>query len=495
MKVSLSMFVTLGVVFSALTSCEEDDEKKITLLPNTIYFSNTTVFLPENASTQEVRFQLIDAADVHGLIILEVDTNFSNIFTTIPAVINNTITLKIEKGVEIINLALTPIDNDLVEAEKTSSISIKQVSAPFIIGENRTLNLTRTDDDIQKTSSINFTGDAVTLDELSETGVEFVIQLSQPAAISSEIKIDIESLDALYDQDFVTQPALNENQELIVFVSAGASEVSFKLIPKKNLKITGELAIQFTIAETTGLLVKGTHLSKGATIKDAELKNLPKGYTITNGTDTHKKTYVYDVLGRISKVHSESYTPFKQESTDTYFYNAQGQLDKKNLYLGTDIVYIWSKGKVVKTEKITSGIVKEYSIFEYNELGKISGTVTYHRQSNGEYLKGMSLVCLYFNNGNIYKTLLYQDSNNPNEPILLSTKTYEQYSTEDNLFPMVEILPTVKLQHNLPGSYTVSENGTDLQYMLRYEFNENGFPTKRIAESSAGSQTALYYYY
>jgi hypothetical protein len=60
---------------------------------------------------------------------------------------------------------------------------------------------------------------------------------------------------------------------------------------------------------------------------------------------------------------------------------------------------------------------------------------------------------------------------------------------------MLEILPNINSQPNLPGSYQVEENGHNILYQFTYVFDENGNPTRRTATSSAGSEVASYEYY
>lgn len=83
----------------------------------------------------------------------------------------------------------------------------------------------------------------------------------------------------------------------------------------------------------------------------------------------------------------------------------------------------------------------------------------------------------------------------PEEHLLISTQTYEGYFNAKNPFPMVDILPTVKSQHQLHTSYRVEENGGDIYYSLMYEYRADGLAGKRIASSSGGSETAVYHYY
>jgi len=102
---------------------------------------------------------------------------------------------------------------------------------------------------------------------------------------------------------------------------------------------------------------------------------------------------------------------------------------------------------------------------------------------------------LYFTDGNLYKQLSYAPSVNGEEPVLLSTRTYEGYIDSANPFPMVEILPTVNTQAKLPSSFRVEENGVDLIYNLSYEFGNDGLVKKRTASSAQATEVAVYSYY
>ena len=102
---------------------------------------------------------------------------------------------------------------------------------------------------------------------------------------------------------------------------------------------------------------------------------------------------------------------------------------------------------------------------------------------------------LYFTDGNLYKQFSYAPSPNGEEPILLSTRTYEGYIDSANPFPMVEILPTVKTQSKLPSSFRVEEGGVDLAYNLSYEFGNDGLLKKRTARSAQATEVAVYIYY
>jgi hypothetical protein len=125
----------------------------------------------------------------------------------------------------------------------------------------------------------------------------------------------------------------------------------------------------------------------------------------------------------------------------------------------------------------------------------VGGVVSYYRQDNGEFLKGLFTVYLYFVDGNLYKTLTYNDTGDPENPQLVRTRTYENYIDVSNPFPMTEILPGVNPQAKLPTTYRTEEAGTDLTYQMTYEYRPDGLPGKRIATPQGDLQTAVYYYY
>jgi hypothetical protein len=133
--------------------------------------------------------------------------------------------------------------------------------------------------------------------------------------------------------------------------------------------------------------------------------------------------------------------------------------------------------------------------YAYDDAGNVGGVVSYYLQENGAFEKGMFTIYLYHLDGNLYKSLTYQDGNNPEEPVLLRTMTYENYLEKSNPFPMTEILPGVNPQPNLAGSYRVEEIETDLSYQLVYEYRPDGLPGKRIATAANDTQTAVYHYY
>jgi len=343
-------------------------------------------------------------------------------------------------------------------------------------------------------SYVDFIPANATIKENYIEGYTLQLQLSELLAGEGDIVVESTSSKAVYGEHFITEPPIKDGR-LHLAIPAGTMAVSFKVIPIDNAIITGEHQIEFKISQTSTNIRKGTELTESFKISDDELSNMPKGYEIAAGLWGLKETREYDALGRVSKVHIESATPAKSSHTKTYFYTPAGELEKINLYPGTDEVFTWQNGRIIKSEEIRNGIVKSYIEYDYDDHGNVSGTVNYYLQEDGQFAVGLLFGYLYFTDGNLYKQFSYAPSPNGEEPILLSTRTYEGYIDSANPFPMVEILPTVKTQSKLPSSFRVEEGGVDLAYNLSYEFGNDGLLKKRTARSAQATEVAVYIYY
>ena len=343
-------------------------------------------------------------------------------------------------------------------------------------------------------SYVNFIPANATIKENYLEGSTLQLQLSELLTAEGDIIVESISSKAVYGEHFLTEPPIKDGK-LHLAIPAGTNAASFKVVPIDNAVITGEHQIEFNILQTSSNIKKGTKLTESFVISDDELSNKPKGYEIAAGSWGLKETREYDSLGRISKAYIESATPAKSTRTKTYFYNSSGQLEKINLYPGTDEVFTWLNGRIIKSEEIRNGVAKSYIEYDYDDHGNISATVNYYLQEDGNFEVGLQFAYLYFTDGNLYKQLSYGPSVNGEEPALLSTRTYEGYIDSANPFPMAEILPTVNSQAKLPSSFRVEENGVDLIYNLTYEFGNDGLVKKRTASGAQATEVAVYSYY
>jgi hypothetical protein len=349
---------------------------------------------------------------------------------------------------------------------------------------------TPTEVPVVNTVFADFSSPNLTLAETKGEPVEITILLSQPVSVESKVIIRVYSDRT---DTFIIDPQ-PENGELILNASVGDTILSFNVQPVDNSVVTGHSSITFSIAATEGAILTGAELTNVLTIQDDELALKVMGYETRGSGDVAKRVYEYDSKGRIAKVNWETRTPYARSGTHTWFYDDNDRLIRINKYPGHDVHYSWDAGKIWKEDVYQDGTLVQYTIYAYDAKGNIGGSHPYYRQSDGSFKGGLFLVYLYFNDGNIYKSLMYSQEEEA-DPVLLSTKTYDKYLEVNNPFPMVEILPSVRSQTKLATSYRVEENGFDFEYSITYQFREDGLPAQRIASSVGGSETTIYSYY
>lgn len=162
---------------------------------------------------------------------------------------------------------------------------------------------------------------------------------------------------------------------------------------------------------------------------------------------------------------------------------------------GHDIIYHWENGKIVKQEKVRDGVVRSYSEYGYDDQGNVGTYRTYYLQPDGSFSLSGITALLYYLDGNLFKKIVYYPTSNPDEELITSETTFDNYINEENPFPMVEVLPNMKTQKNLPSSYRIKANGHDLLYNFSYEFRPDGKVGKRTATRGNTSDIAVYHYY
>ena len=487
--------------FASLTffSCEDDpvNSEGNESLQITVQFETAAKQVYENSEDETLLLKLSKPALKDAILTIKTGGNFGETMVTSPAVADGLIEIPIAKGDVSAQISLRSIDNTEKDGPRVLNLALHNLPSQFIPGANKAINITVEDDETQSPypkSIANFIPQEIVLKETDLSGVEYQIHFSEPLAIDSEIKITLTSEKGDYDMHYSTEPVA-DNNIITLAADAGLRVVGFKVKPVSNTQFTGDVKIKFAISETSGSIIQGNIPDQTLTIQDDELAQKPKGYEVTAGGTVLKKFLEYDMQGRISKINWETHTPYPSHGTETYFYDADGQLAKINKHSAKDILYHWNNGKITRSDEIQDGVLKGYALYDYDEHGNVAGAVSYHLRQNGTFVKGLYTIYLYFPDGNLYKTLTYQDSQDPEEPFLISTKTYDNYIDVYNPFPMTEVLPVVRLQTKLPTTYRVEENQTDYTYQMVYEFRPDGLPQRRIATTQGDSQTAVYHYY
>lgn len=474
---------------ATLFACEDETDQPLPEIVS-IQFEEVAKILREDDEAITLTLTLNKAAAAAGTVELEIDAGMRSRIQTAPAHTNGLVTLPFAKGATQLQFKVNAINNAVVDGDGIARIRIKS-SEKFSTGERAEFQLTLQDDDeaAPVTSLANFAEQVETISENRTESLVYTIRLSATVATDSEVEIQVSSSNAA---TFVTNPVAQAGK-IKLHAPTGTNTLSFTLTTINDAQVSGPTDIIFTINSVTGSVVKGTHLSRELTISDDELSNKLRSYETIGAGDSEKRSYEYDVNGRISKVNWETSVGYK--GTDTYYYDDQDRVIKVNKHVGRDVHYLWNNGRVERADVYQDDVLKEYANYAYDDHGNIAGVEPYYRQADGTFKRGLFVVYLYFLDGNVYKSLLYQDVAGQEEPALIRTRTYDNYLPNEAHISMVEIIPGVKSQKNLAGSYREETNGKDVTYWLTYEFNAEGLPVKRTASSSTDTQTTVYQYY
>lgn len=492
---TLKLFFALTLAM-VLISCEDED---IRVKPETpvagpvlAQFAQQTISLSENDSPKEISIVLDKAATKDGIVTINLTAENMNSFITSPTLVDGKIQLQVLSGQGSAKFSFTPVDNNVLNGNQSVDFTIAAVTEGFTIGTKKILSVTLADN--ESPAQVSFLTELGSTLENAATVSTVAIGLSHSSPGTGTIEISLESDKATYGIHYTTEPAATQGK-IVLPIETGIDQVEFNVIPMNDQLFNGDRDITYTITSTVGSVDKGQSLTHVLKIKDDELFGMAKGYSIGAGSWGYKREYQYNVDGKLSKILWERNTPSHLAGTYTYEYDASGNLVRMVESDFTETYYTWENGRIVKEESFKDGIVKKYTLYGYDQAGNIGEAAVHYRQPDGALKLSLLMVYLHRQDGNIYKQLTYSPMEGSEEYILLSTKTFEDYSNKVNPFSMVEILPNQNTQPNLPLSYRVEENGFDIIYQFRYEFDATGKPTKRIATSSIGTEVVTYEYY
>lgn len=477
-------------VASLSAACNDDNQTPVTGTPISIGFEQTAMTFAENSGTTTINLPLGRPAPANGYVVIEVNNPNVNAITTDPVINDRKLTLPILSGSSSTSFAITPVNNQILDGTKTLTFTIKSVSAGLSIGTGKSITITITDD--EQAVRVDFlTTESIIREDGSSDG-RITIALSAPATATGQLAISLLSEDAVYGEDYTSIPPAIKGIVTLA-VTPGAEQMEMHIVPIDNTRIGGTKHVAAIMTEATGVVTLGTKTGHGVTIKDDELDGVSKSYATGGGQWGQRKYFVYDAQGRIAKVLWEQYTPAYTGGSYSYQYDG-AQLSKMISSDGSETIYTTVSGQIVKSEKFKDGILKQTKVYGYDPAGNVGEMAVFDRQPSGEMAMSLIFVYLYFTDGNLYKQLTY-NPNGEDEPVLISTRTYEHYLPQENPFAMVDILPNVITQRNLPGMYRVEENGFDITYTMNYEFDSNGRVRKRTAASSAGTDVTVYNFY
>jgi hypothetical protein len=489
-KTYLSLGLPILLSGFLMIACEEDTEQIV--LPSTVQFESSELSVSEDTEKSTIKILLNNSAKKSGELTVEIGTSGTNYFTTEPAAVDGVIKLPVAVGQSVISFDVLPVDNSLLDGDRTIEFTIASTTEGFTPGTQKTLSATLVDDETPVLAF--FMLNLGTIRENSSTPSSVIIALSHTASANGAVHVSFQSDKAVYGTHYTTEPAAT-NGQITLPVEIGINHLEIKVFPINDALFNGDKTIACNISDVEGGIIKGENLLHELKITDDELQGTGKGYEIFAGNWRYKKNYEYDEAGRLTTVQWEQNTPAFSQGTYNYFYNTNNEVIKVVESPVKEKIFLWENGKVVKTEVYTNSVLTQYTLYGYDAAGNVGEAAVHYRQPDGQLKLGSLFVYLYKVDGNLYKQLIYSPIPDSDDYHLDETRTYDNYLDVENPFPMVEILPHLSTQPNLPSTYRVEQNGHDLLYQLSYEFSEEGKPVKRTATFPGGSETAYYEYY
>lgn len=483
-------YAMAGLMTTGFFGCEPELENAAPL-PTTIQFETTQLEVNENESEKTVSLRFDRPASRDGQVVLEFDSISSRLKTSYPLAARK-MYINIARAQEEIIVKLMPSNNAIVDGDLSIRLKINSVSPGFAIGNRKQLGVVLLDDDVAQQplkTQIDFALPSSFVTENGSTH-DVSIHFSRPLAGAGSFEIQLQSNEARYGEHYRTEPVADEGK-IVLSPAVGVTSAVIKIIPIDNALRSGNIKLLLAINNPTGAIMAGDRLTHEVELRDDEWMGLPKGYAI-GGALGLAKTYTYDAMGRIESVLVKSGV---SERNEKYYYDAAGRITRINSYPTIDTYFIWDGNRIVRSERVENNIVKAYTEYDYDVQGNVSGTANYFLQPDGEMKLAFVIVYLYFTDNNLYKALYYYPGEGEDDFTLFSTRTYDNYIDKANPFPMVDILPTVKTQNKLPGTFRIQENGHDLLYTLDYEFLEDGRVRKRFARNGNQVEVADYFYY
>jgi len=489
-RIILPFAALLTVLF--VTSCDDETENGSVVQRGFVEFEKSELSLSENIEKTSITVILDKQAADAGELQIRASSSNIEMFKFEPAAVDGVIRLSFLKGQSNISFDVAPIDNDLLDGDKTLDFTISSVTPGYDIGPKRSITTVWADD--EGPAQVSFVHKESQGRENGAEGYPITISLSHVAKADGIVTVSIHSGDAAYGTHFTTAPAAT-NGIITIEVEQGKNQAIFNVFPLDNELYHAERSISYTIVSAEGGLEKGENLQHDFKITDDELEGHGKGYEVAGGGWRYKKRYDYNEDGTISKVYWDQYTPGHLGGIYSYVYNGAGTLQKIIHSSVREEIFLREGDRIVKSEVYTNNVLTKYTLYGYDGAGNVAEAAVHYRQPDGKLVLSLLFVYLYHIDHNVYKVLTYTIPAGSDDQVLIGTKTFDNYVDVENPFPMVDILPGHKAQNKLPASYRVEENDVDITYQFTYQYSDDGKPLVRTATSPGGSETASYEYY
>lgn len=226
-----------GVLFIA--SCNESDDPTP---PVEVSFATDLKLVGEYNGPQVVTLKLSAKAKKNGSLTLSTSTANAESNLKFPE------TIDITEGTSFVQFPVYPVNNGQLDGTREVTFEISDPSSGFKLGEVTEMVVNVMDD--ESPAEANFTEATGAVDETDADGTEIEIMLSSPALVAGNLTVTLSSSSADYGTDYTTDPAPVASVITLPF-DAGATSVSFTVLPVDNGEVDGIRGVTFTLTSSS----------------------------------------------------------------------------------------------------------------------------------------------------------------------------------------------------------------------------------------------------
>lgn len=163
--------------------------------------------------------------------------------------------LEVDANSLLETFSIQPVDDDVIEDNKTLTITLTDASGGIELGENTTISFTILDNDDPLVALVGFESDTGSIQENASSSTIINMSFDQESTNGGAITVEATG-DAVFGTDYNVEGQTGAT--MIIDVPAGASAASFNVQAIDNSEYAVDKNIIFTITDVSGGLAIGT---------------------------------------------------------------------------------------------------------------------------------------------------------------------------------------------------------------------------------------------
>ncbi|GAA4280781.1 Calx-beta domain-containing protein [Gaetbulibacter aestuarii] len=188
--------------------------------------------------------------------------------------------LEVDANSLLETFSIQPVDDDLIEDNKTLTITLTDATGGIELGENLTISFTILDNDDPLVALVGFESDSGSIQENDASSTTINMPFDQESTNGGIITIEATG-DAVYGTDYTVEGQTSAT--MTINVPAGATTASINVQPIDNSEYAVDKNIIFTITDVSGGLAIGTTPETTITIvNDDEAPNPTIDFNASN---------------------------------------------------------------------------------------------------------------------------------------------------------------------------------------------------------------------